>query len=130
MVTMTDLSKAADTLGYPAFIPCIKGKVLLHNQRLGRIYPKTGIKHFIFWLMRTTKYRQSILASMTGTTVKHTSPSKILEYKFSFCTNDKIANEFETIGNTVQRMTNYISIEANNLILLKDLLLSKMTTQN
>ena len=38
VVTMTDLSKASDTLGYPAFVPEeAHGKHYLHNQRLGKI---------------------------------------------------------------------------------------------
>ncbi|AJI47393.1 restriction endonuclease subunit S [Francisella philomiragia] len=37
MVTMTDLSKASDTLGLPAFIPQVTDKKFLHNQRLGKL---------------------------------------------------------------------------------------------
>ena len=41
IVSMTDLSKQSDTLGYPAFVPeCQEGKRYLHNQRLGRIFLK------------------------------------------------------------------------------------------
>ncbi len=37
VVTMTDLSKAGDTLGYPALIPDSPGRRYLHNQRIGLI---------------------------------------------------------------------------------------------
>ncbi|HDL6160775.1 TPA: restriction endonuclease subunit S, partial [Mannheimia haemolytica] len=37
IVTMTDLSKQADTLGYPALVPNISGKKMLHNQRIGLV---------------------------------------------------------------------------------------------
>jgi type I restriction enzyme, S subunit len=38
IVTMTDLSKNADTLGYPAFVPSAsEGRRYLHNQRLGKV---------------------------------------------------------------------------------------------
>src|SRR5437899_969146 len=41
LVTMTDLSKEADTLGYPALIPPrTDGRRYLHNQRLGKIVIK------------------------------------------------------------------------------------------
>jgi type I restriction enzyme, S subunit len=36
-VTMTDLSKKTDTLGFPTLIPTVEGKKLLHNQRLGKV---------------------------------------------------------------------------------------------
>jgi type I restriction enzyme, S subunit len=35
LVTMTDLSKSADTLGYPALVPKPLYARFLHNQRLG-----------------------------------------------------------------------------------------------
>ena len=37
IVTMTDLSKQGDTLGYGALIPDIKNRVYLHNQRIGLV---------------------------------------------------------------------------------------------
>ena len=86
VVTMTDLSKQADTLGYPALVPAPLGPRFLHNQRLGKILIKHDVeldKGFLFYLLRTTEYRHEILASATGTTVKHTSPGRILAYKAS-----------------------------------------------
>jgi type I restriction enzyme S subunit len=40
IVTMTDLSKQSDTLGYPAFVPESLGPRFLHNQRLGKVLIK------------------------------------------------------------------------------------------
>src|SRR5579871_3642125 len=37
IVTMTDLSKTSDTLGYPARVPAATNHRFLHNQRLGKI---------------------------------------------------------------------------------------------
>ena len=87
LVTMTDLSKQADTLGYPAVVPaCTDGRRYLHNQRLGKVIPKdTGELHtrFVYYLMCGAKYRHEVLASATGTTVKHTSPNRIRQFRFS-----------------------------------------------
>jgi type I restriction enzyme S subunit len=84
IVTMTDLSKQADTLGYPALVPKPQRVRYLHNQRLGKIVirdPARVDKRFVSYLLRTSDYRHEILASATGTTVKHTSPSRILSFK-------------------------------------------------
>ncbi|OAZ59201.1 Type I site-specific deoxyribonuclease [Acetobacter pasteurianus] len=82
IVTMTDLSKEADTLGYAASVPA-STDTLLHNQRIGKIIPKKDVNlRFIYWLMRSPAYRDEILASYTGSTVKHTSPSRILSFEF------------------------------------------------
>lgn len=83
VVTMTDLSKQADTIGYSAIVPRCDSKVL-HNQRIGKVIQKSNRADlgFIYWLMRSNSYRNEIMASVTGSTVKHTSPSKILAFKF------------------------------------------------
>ena len=84
VLTMTDLSKQADTLGYPAIIPNPRSQRFLHNQRLGKVLIKRGAeldRGFLFYLLRTAEYRNEVLASATGTTVKHTSPGRILAHK-------------------------------------------------
>ena len=83
LITMTDLSKVADTLGYSAVVPESDVR-RLHNQRLGKVILKSTAvdKSYIHWLLRTPDYRNEILASYTGSTVKHTSPKKILAYAF------------------------------------------------
>jgi type I restriction enzyme S subunit len=84
VVTMTDLSKTGDTLGFSAVVPEIKGKILLHNQRIGKVVLKSPEldKNFCHYLLRSKRYRQHVLETCTGSTVKHTSPTKILDYEF------------------------------------------------
>ncbi len=79
VVTMTDLSKQSDTLGYAASIPN-DSKVWLHNQRVGLLVlnpDSQTVPRFIQYLLRSHKYRAWIVGSATGTTVKHTSPGRI-----------------------------------------------------
>jgi type I restriction enzyme S subunit len=84
VVTMTDLSKEADTLGYSALVPEIAGHRLLHNQRVGLVEFKNDEldKIYLYFLLRSREYRHHVISSVTGTTVKHTSPTKILSYRF------------------------------------------------
>ena len=83
LVTMTDLSKTGDTLGYPAIVPA-DDNVYLHNQRLGKVLLRSADveRDFIYWLLRTNDYRAEVLASCTGSTVKHTSPGRIQAFRF------------------------------------------------
>ena len=84
IVTMTDLSKQSDTLGYPALVPKPQHCRYLHNQRIGKVVirdPKKTDRRFVSYVLRTPEYRHEVLASSTGTTVKHTSPSRILGFK-------------------------------------------------
>ncbi len=81
LITMTDLSRAADTLGSPAIVPSAPaGTRLLHNQRLGRVEIVAVDRidpGFLHAALRTETYRRQIVAGATGTTVKHTSPVRI-----------------------------------------------------
>jgi len=91
IVTMTDLSKEADTLGFSAKVPAWNGKRFLHNQRIGLVKLKTDDFDidYLYWLMRTFSYQRFVANGATGATVKHTSPTKICQYKFT-APEDKI----------------------------------------
>ncbi|MFE9658658.1 restriction endonuclease subunit S [Streptomyces sp. NPDC005955] len=83
IVTMTDLSKEADSLGYGALVP--GDSHYLHNQRIGlvKVRDESRIaKGFLYYVLRTDGYRQHVIAGATGTTVKHTSPGRICDYSF------------------------------------------------
>jgi len=84
IVTMTDLSKKGDTLGYSAKIPQTKNKKYLHNQRIGLVKFKSDdvYSDFIYWVFRTKKYNLFVVGSATGSTVKHTSPNRIKLFEF------------------------------------------------
>ena len=83
VLTMTDLSKESDTLGYSAIVPN-DGNTWLHNQRVGLLNFKNEIPTdpvFINYLLRTHGYRSWVIGSASGTTVKHTSPGRIEVYE-------------------------------------------------
>jgi len=85
VVTMTDLSKASDTLGYAAKIPAMPGVTYWHNQRIGLLQVRDEqrvCKNWLHYLMRTREYRAWIIGSASGSTVKHTSPSRIESFSF------------------------------------------------
>lgn len=83
VVTMTDLSKQSDTLGYAALIPD-DGITWLHNQRVGLLQfhdLDQADPVFFSYMMRTQAYRAWVVGSATGTTVKHTAPSRIESFR-------------------------------------------------
>jgi type I restriction enzyme S subunit len=84
IVTMTDLSKGGDTLGYSAKVPRSNGKNYLHNQRIGLVQFLSNEvdRNFIYWLMRTKDYQRFIVGAASGTSIRHTSPTTIKEYQF------------------------------------------------
>jgi len=85
VVTMTDLSRTADTLGYSAVVPNHANRVYLHNQRIGLvqvIQPAKVKTAWLHYLLRSPEYRSWVVGSATGSTVKHTSPTRIGDYEF------------------------------------------------
>lgn len=85
IVTMTDLSKFGDTLGYSAKVPTNKHARFLHNQRIGLVTLISNYAdgEYLYWLMRTREYQKYIVNRASGSSVKHTSPSTIKSYCFT-----------------------------------------------
>lgn len=99
VVTMTDLSKQGDTLGYSARIP--SGGHYLHNQRIGlveNLRPDLLDIDFAYFLLQSKPYRQHVLATATGSTVRHTSPKRIGAFRFSLPPLDEQWRIAEVLG--------------------------------
>lgn len=126
LITMTDLSKAGDTLGYPIILPRLR-YTMLHNQRLGKaeMINKFNAKCFLYQLLCGRNYRHHILGSATGTTVKHTAPKRILEYRF-ILPNDKVLKTYEGIMKNCLGIFNNNFLENEILMDLRDILLPKL----
>ena len=106
IVSMTDLSKGGDTLGYSALVPR-DGRRYLHNQRIGKILVRPDVplhKNFAYWLLRSPAYRSEVLGSATGSTVRHTSPSRIGSFRFhlpAFGEQAVIADLLDTLDDKI-----------------------------
>lgn len=130
MVTMTDLSKTGDTIGNPAKVP-VDGKIYLHNQRIGRVifYGSEVEPDYIFYRMMCNDYHQYILNTASGSTVRHTSPSKIKDFEFALpplAEQKRIAEILRSVDD---------KIEANSRLLeslseLGDALIKKMISES
>lgn len=118
IVTMTDLSQNGDTLGYAAIVPKSE-KLFLHNQRIGLVENVKGIdRGFLYWIMRTSEYQATIVNTATGSTVRHTSPSRIAEYEF-FAPSDEI--EQHTIASILFSFEDKIDLLTRQNKTLEDL---------
>ncbi|HMV55458.1 MAG TPA: restriction endonuclease subunit S [Rhodocyclaceae bacterium] len=109
VVTMTDLSKASDTLGYAAKVPATPGVTYCHNQRIGLLQVKDEqrvSKSWLHYLMRTYEYRAWIVGSASGTTVKHTAPSRIESFAFRLPPLEEQVAVAETLDALDDRIAN------------------------
>lgn len=115
IVTMTDLSKDGDTLGYSALVPD-SARVYLHNQRIGlvRIENNKISKDFLYWFMRTRKYQKQIVATASGSTVKHTSPGRICEIEIDLPSLEE-QEKISTVLNNIEKKINLNEKINNNL---------------
>jgi type I restriction enzyme S subunit len=128
MLTMTDLSKTCDTLGFPAFVPKLDGRSFLHNQRIGRVVALGTFfpKYFLYCLLCEGRYRHHVVGAATGTSVKHTSPKRILSYTAVMPNGGNLIDAFEDFARPVFHQIN-ILIETNQkLRAARDLLLPRL----
>ena len=128
LVTMTDLSKLGDTLGYPAFVPASKELTYLHNQRLGKVLIKEDSqigKQLLYYIFCSDSYRHHVLASATGSTVKHTAPVRIQSFKIALPFIE-IRNKFESIADSFNSQVACLNQKNDNLRKTRDLLLPKL----
>lgn len=128
IVTMTDLSKTGDTLGYSALVPeHDKEKIkYLHNQRVGKVEIKNTIgKYFLYFLMRTREYRWFILGGASGTSIRHTSPNEIYKFSFLLPPVEKL-NLFEIEVSPLISKIHKNQIQIKTLASLRDTLLPKL----
>lgn len=79
VVVMTDLTPGAQLLGMPAVLG--DGHLLLHNQRIGKMEfdPRELEPRFAYYLLLSDTVRCQIRRTASGSTVRHTSPNRILE---------------------------------------------------
>jgi type I restriction enzyme S subunit len=128
IINMTDLSKNGDTLGNTALVPKVSFKKFLHNQRVGKFELKESFHNYFLYL-RTNQsdYKHYILGTATGTTVRHTSPTRIGEFKFILPSRETIYSFNKIIQPFIKGINQNIPFEYK-LEELKSLLLSKLTT--
>ena len=114
IVTMTDLSKQGDTLGFSALVPNSK-RTYLHNQRIGLVdvFNSEADKGFIYWFMRTPRYQKNIVATASGSTVKHTSPSRIYEVEIDLPPLDEQKAIADILSSIEQKIQNNDHINDN-----------------
>jgi type I restriction enzyme S subunit len=123
---MTDLSKNGDTLGNTALVPKVNFKKFLHNQRVGKFELEESFHNYFLYL-RTNQldYKHYILGTATGTTVRHTSPTRIGEFKFVLPGRETIYSFNKIIKPIIKGINLNIPFKYK-LEELKSLLLSKL----
>jgi type I restriction enzyme, S subunit len=128
IVTMTDLSKAGDTLGYPAFVPPSDEYQFLHNQRLGKVLIQDRKKlgsHFLYNVFCSEMYRYHVVGSATGSTVKHTAPERIKSFKI-LLPDQVLGQKFEGQIEVIRNQIIVLNMQNNVLQKTRDRLLPRL----
>lgn len=127
IVTMTDLSKEADTLGYGAYIPNDTSRIYLHNQRIGLVerIDNSLPTAYLYRYLRSYRYHQSIVGSASGSTVKHTAPKRITEQRITL-PSQELLDEYMPILHSIDSSIDSNCAENSRLAMLRDSLLSKL----
>lgn len=130
LLTMTDLSKTSDTLGYPLLVPPTTDRTFLHNQRLGLVQPldvNQFPRFFLSQLFCDYRYRAFVLGSASGLSVKHTSPSRILAYKPLLPPfGSRLIQEFDQFAAQLNQQCQILIQSNEKLVEARDLLLPRL----
>lgn len=131
LVVMTDLTKEMTILGNT--ISLHSPSIVLHNQRIGKVQPihdKKIIPDYLCLVMNSDQVKSHIKDTATGTTVRHTSPSKILEPLVpvpSINEQIEIMKVIKTVGNLLTTNEQKLSTYKNTKkALMQDLLTGKV----
>jgi type I restriction enzyme S subunit len=106
IIPMTE--QAAGLLGSPAFVPD-DGKTYLHNQRLGKITPKseTVTRNYLACFFNSSFFRARVGGTASGMKVRHTSPKKILQIPIPVppqAEQQRIVDKVEELTRLVDRL--------------------------
>ncbi len=128
ILTMTDLSKSSDTLGFPAFVPRLDGLTFLHNQRVGKVVPtgESFPRHFLYCLFCDDRFRHHVVGAATGTSVKHTAPTRILNYTAILPSRPGLITAFEEVAEPLFRQIICLIETNQKLRAARDLLLPRL----
>ncbi|MEI8672547.1 restriction endonuclease subunit S [Vibrio sp. SA48] len=90
--------QAPGLLGSAAFIP-EDGRTYLHNQRLAKLTPYHDAvrKDYIYWYFNSPYLRSELARTCTGTTVRHSSPTKVQVTLFALPPTNEQKNIVERI---------------------------------
>ncbi|CAK4068603.1 restriction endonuclease subunit S [Vibrio sp. 16] len=90
--------QAPGLLGSAAFIP-EDGRTYLHNQRLAKLTPYHDAvrKDYISWYFNSPYLRSELARTCTGTTVRHSSPTKVQVTLFALPPTNEQKNIVERI---------------------------------
>lgn len=107
LLAMTCQTPGGEILGIPGVISN-DGRQYLHNQRIGKVELKAQSKvslEYLYLLFLTNHFRQFVFSSASGTKVLHTSPDKMLKYKFKLPDpdyQDRIVAQTTAISNAIK----------------------------
>jgi type I restriction enzyme S subunit len=129
VVVMTDLTPTAKLLGTPAFIP--DSKVILHNQRIGKVVMRSEdtTREFLYWVFLTDSFKRYMVLTATGSTVRHSSPTRIREFKFALPSRDEQQEIAKTLTTFDRKLANLEAKHAALTALFRTLLHQLMTAQ-
>ena len=126
VLALTDLTQSCDILGAPAFIPD-NDYNYLHNQRLGLIELKDNniSKDFIFCIANSMPFREYLKATKTGSTVSHTSPTRVYKFKVALPPTNTINFIYDKLKKLNEQKFSNLS-ENKTLTKLRHTLLPKL----
>jgi type I restriction enzyme S subunit len=126
LIALTDLTQSCEILGAPALIPD-NDFIYLHNQRLGlvELINENFSNEILYCLANTYEYREFVKNSKTGSTVSHSAPTRIYDYRIAYPSNLDLEEIKDSLRNLLEQI-NFNLTENKLLTNQRDFLLPKL----
>jgi type I restriction enzyme S subunit len=127
IVAHTDLTQDAEVIGNAVFVEDNpKYKELVMTMDCSKIEIKNTLKkEFVYWLLRSSDFKDYCLGRANGSTVLHLDRKAVVEYKFLLPPMDKII-EFTTFAKDLNEKNDNNDRQIQTLQTLRDTLLPKL----
>lgn len=127
VIATRDVTQDRKLIGSPAIIPNYFGNTTIIAAT--NLYIVQNINflpnRFLYWVMRTSEYRERVIGACKGTTIVMITKDSVLDYEFVI-PKKELVEKFSAINETIFNRLELVDNQIHTLSALRDTLLPKL----
>lgn len=125
-IATRDVTQDRVLIGSPAIIPETLGQAICATNLYKVVKKESVSTEFLYQLMRTSRYREQIVAHAKGSTIVMLTKDSVLNYKFRIDFSSKIYQKYVEKSEAIRRTIDHNSEQIQTLTTLRDTLLPRL----
>ncbi len=125
-IATRDVTQDRVLIGSPAIIPEILGKAICATNLYKVVLKENVSTEFLYQLMRTTSYREQIVANAKGSTIVMLTKDSVLNYKFGINLSSELYEKYIQKAEAIRQAIDHNSKQIQTLTILRDTLLPRL----